>query len=512
VLSHRKVVHNYLSTWFAVDALTLIVPCAFDLYLASAEFDRQKFEQTTAPDGIQGRLSMLRVLRVLRLVKLVRLIRASKLLERWKNSLPPITYGAQTVMKCVLGLAISSHWFACIIALTASLHSHADETWVGANLYGICDRGGQLVPVLDPPLPSCPSLSVDTYYLAAMSWAVLILTGSGGSDYYPSAVSDAETLTVTVLVIIGSFIWTAVLAAFCDVATNSNPALTEFRQNLDSLNLFISINELPKDMAFRLRSFMRQQKGVQLQSDAKRTLPRISPALQVEVVLYIHRQWLGTIWFIRDLEAAVKVRLAMSMEPKVLAPGEVAPKRMLYVVQRGKVMFNGRILSRGMLWGDDVILSDQRYCLPCFARAIVYTDLTQLSQAKLAEVISTYPDSRAALRRSTILLALRRHIVMLAREKEQKGMKTDAFMGRVEDAVTVIGAVQEESMHIALELNKHVSYQTGEASAGAESGDGAEGGDVMAALRELRAHMDQQLGRVTTELAEMRREFNQERR
>jgi len=91
-------------------------------------------------------------------------------------------------------------------------------------------------------------------------------------------------------------------------------------------------------------------------------------------------------------------------------------------------------------------------------------------------------------------------------------MKTDAFMGRVEDAVTVIGAVQEESMHIALELNKHVSYQTGEASAGAESGDGAEGGDVMAALRELRAHMDQQLGRVTTELAEMRREFNQERR
>ena len=339
----------------------------------------------------------------------------------------------------------------------------------------------------------------------------MLLTLAGGSDYYPSAVSDAETLTVTVLVIIGSFIWTAVLAAFCDVATNSNPALTEFRQNLDSLNLFISINELPKDMAFRLRSFMHQQKGVQLQSDAKRTLPRISPALQVEVVLYIHRQWLGTIWFIRDLEAAVKVRLAMSMEPKVLAPGEVAPKRMLYVVQRGKVMFNGRILSRAMMWGDDVILSDPRYCLPCFARAIVYTDLTQLSGEKLAEVVSTYPESRVALRRSTILLALRRHIVMIAKEKQKamaiaRGSKAGDFMDRVENAVTVIGAVQEHSMHIALELNKHVSYQTGEGAGGDVAV--AEGGDVMAALSDLRAHMDHQLSKVTTELAEMRREFN----
>ena len=38
----------------------------------------------------------------------------------------------------------------------------------------------------------------------------------------------------------------------------------------------------------------------------------------------------------------------MAMIPKVLAPGEVAPQRYLYVIERGSVMFGGRILSRGM--------------------------------------------------------------------------------------------------------------------------------------------------------------------
>ena len=179
VLNQRKVVTHYLRGWFALDASTLIVPCSFDLYLASSAFDQTPGAGTGADaSGLEGRMSMLRVLRVLRLVKLVRLVRASRLLDRWKESIPPLTYAAQTVLRCLILLAITSHWFACIIALAAGLHVSADETWVGARLYGLCDReGGVRVP--NPPLPSCPNLGVGSWYLAAMSWAVLILTGSG---------------------------------------------------------------------------------------------------------------------------------------------------------------------------------------------------------------------------------------------------------------------------------------------------------------------------------------------
>ena len=435
---------------------------------------------------------------------------------------------------------------ACIIALSASLHTTVDETWVGAKLYDLCDDK-ELKPVLlNPPLTSCPTLGTGSWYLAALSWSVLILTGSGGTDFYPSSASDAETLVATVLVVVGSFIWTMVLAAFCDVATNSNPGLTAFRQDIDGLNLFISINALPRDMAQRLRSFMHQQKGVQLREDAKRSLPRLSPALQVEVILFIHRHWLSEIWFIKGLDAPIKVRLAMGMEPKVLAPGEVAPQRFLYVVQRGKVMFGGRILSRGMAWGDDVILTDERYFIPCQARAISYTDVARLSQETLTDIVASHPTSRHALRRSTVRLALRRSIVIRAKQERDRdfGLRRSGvggsmggsgrdFMDRVQEAAAGrMSDEQEVNMKIALQLNQHVSHQVGDSPHGSghrtggvpQAGGGGGGGDggggvggdallfaMRTAFGELQGRIDQRLDAMKDELVSLREEVRGKR-
>ena len=100
------------------------------------------------------------------------------------------------------------------------------------------------------------------------------------------------------------------------------------------------MHALPKDMAQRMRSYMHQQKGVLLREDAKRALPFLSPSLQIEVTLHVNRHWLDDVWFIKGLEPAVKVRLAMAMENKVLAPGEMAPLRYMYVIARGRIMFD----------------------------------------------------------------------------------------------------------------------------------------------------------------------------
>ena len=164
-------------------------------------------------------MSILRVLRVLRLVKLVRLIRASRLVDRWKSKVT-LTYGAQTVLQCVFMLLCASHWYACIFALQAGLHEEVDQTWLGAQLYDLCDTGAPLeaaVPEGSPPLPACPHLSIGSWYLASLSWAVLVITGCGGTDYYPSRASDTETAMVTALVLFGAFI--------CSHAAGSKPGL-----------------------------------------------------------------------------------------------------------------------------------------------------------------------------------------------------------------------------------------------------------------------------------------------
>ena len=43
------------------------------------------------------------------------------------------------------------------------------------------------------------------------------------------------------------------LSRVADVATNANPGLTHFNQQLDGLNDFIKSNDVPKEMAQRLR-------------------------------------------------------------------------------------------------------------------------------------------------------------------------------------------------------------------------------------------------------------------
>ena len=109
---------------------------------------------------------------------------------------------------------------------------------------------------------------------------------------YPNPNSDAETALVAVLNITSAFLWTYVLALFCDVVTNSDPALTLFRQRLDGLNLFIRVHGINSQFAQRLRRFMHQRKGVQLREDAKLALPQLSPALRVEIMMLVHRDWL----------------------------------------------------------------------------------------------------------------------------------------------------------------------------------------------------------------------------
>ena len=41
-------------------------------------------------------------------------------------------------MQCFLVIMFSSHWFACIIALQASLHTSVHSTLAGSELYALC--------------------------------------------------------------------------------------------------------------------------------------------------------------------------------------------------------------------------------------------------------------------------------------------------------------------------------------------------------------------------------------
>lgn len=296
-----------------------------------------------------------------------------------------------------------------------------------------------------------------------------IMTGTGGTGFYPSAVSDVETAIVTILDALAAFIWTAVLAMFCDVATNSSPALTQFRQQLDALNFYVHAHDVPSEMARRLRSYLHQSKGIMLRKDANASLAALSSPLQIELMLHVHSKWMQSIWFIKDLGMTVQVQLALSMTERLLSPGEVAPQRHLYIISRGSVLFGGRVLVRSMSWGDDIILTDDRYFLPYSARAITYVDALSISRDVLMDAVEGDYEAKRSLRKHQLKLALRREIVVRAREVRrqlseagfnvsdtQNGLPPPGsglgFIDRVQLAISNQSETTTKSMQVAVAL------------------------------------------------------------
>ena len=111
-----------------------------------------------------------------------------------------------------------------------------------------------------------------------------------------------------------------------------------------------------------------------------------------------------------------------------------------------------------MPWGDDVILTDKRYFLPFLARAMTYVDVNSLTRDELFNVVGAFPVSYRQLRRATIKLSLRRHLIEAARWVNNSGGDKDAamagdFVDQVHEAAgTGLTKAQQRSVNMAVEL------------------------------------------------------------
>ena len=222
-----------------------------------------------AEDDPSKNLMMLRVLRAVRMVKLVRLVRASKIYERWQARVS-LSFAALTVIKCVGGIFLVTHcthagsraslslqnliahrkWraapllcrshdlhaslprtncilagFACIIALQTTLHTYAQETWLAR--FGYCGEDDPTLTVAECTGPN--GIDLTSWYLGCTTWSLLLITGHGPGEY-PFPYSVAENVTISMLQLASALMWTVILAAFCDIATNANPEAILFRQ------------------------------------------------------------------------------------------------------------------------------------------------------------------------------------------------------------------------------------------------------------------------------------------
>merc|ERR1719482_1835459 len=242
----------------------------------------------------------------------------------------------------------------------------------------------------------------------------MTITSIGYGDIRAPDLNTLEQAVCTVLMLLGGMIWGSVIATFCGVVANLDPAGTEFRTTMDNLNRFMSQQCLPQQMRQQLREYFHQTRHLQVARANKLLIENMSPMLQGLVVWKVNERWLRHVWFLRQAEDSFMVQLSLHLEAAVFAPAELCPSGYMYIVHRGIALYGGKVLTSGKVWGEDMILQSAHLRSKYAARCMTYVEVYMISRDQLIDLATRFPSTLKLIRRSAFRLGFRREMIRRA--------------------------------------------------------------------------------------------------
>lgn len=384
VKSHSKIAKHYICGWFPLDLIS-VVPV--DNIMMAVD--------TSQVEGASV-LGAIRMLRLLRLIKLARILRASRIFSRWENSIS-LSYARQDLIRWALTVVLLLHWLACLLGLLAQLMAPPRSTALAfavqaavktgdGQCYG-CLPGGPYSPdsvCKSPCLTSCevhqlaqlqlPEAFDDEIaarvnrLLAQQSWVcryadagkvspptwhgevwvaglyvAMIQLGGGVGSIVPE--NFAEYIIFLVGIILGSVTWAMVVGTICATLATGDPHTNAFKQNMDSLNYFLEDMQMPPELRIRAREYLRNGRDLIKKLSYNELVAGLSPDLRADIVLHMSAKTLEQVWYLRELEQAVRVELAMRLHREGFPPREKVSSVNLNILVRGVAAKAGNILT-----------------------------------------------------------------------------------------------------------------------------------------------------------------------
>ena len=351
VYSRALIMRNYARTWFLVDFVS-ILPFELTIFLLTRG----------NPTSSQSKLKAVRFIRLLRLLKLLRVFRGMRIFQRWEARLA-LNYALISLQKYFLTLLLAAHWIGCTLMLTHQLLAPDCEAEDIAEdrctfLYFYLD--GKLVPA-----------SVWNKYALALYFATGELMGTPYGDIIP--VRGEERLFFIICHLGAGFVNAYLVGGMVSAITALNARNQRFYNSMDILNRFLTEKKLiarnPK-LCERLRLyyiFKHKEGGGDGWGDI---VENTSREMQGEVVQELHSDWLERVHYFSgvdrngiewEVDDEFKLNLSLSMHIIIVAPLEAvfkedSPIDALYVIQRGLVGCQTRVLRKGEAFGDDVFV------------------------------------------------------------------------------------------------------------------------------------------------------------
>ena len=163
-------------------------------------------------------------------------------------------------------------------------------------------------------------------------------------------------------------------------------------------------------------SFTSDHSPPEMKLETSKSISALSPSLQVDVIMcapypwskqepiapsssvlaiicqphtshltngrFVHKRLFQIIYYLRNVDRGVCVQIALRLNGGVMAPGELTGLRSLYVIESGIVLYGGKVLGSGRIFGaDDIILTPGLLKFESHdrGRAMTYTDYRQVA-------------------------------------------------------------------------------------------------------------------------------------
>ncbi|CAK0874979.1 unnamed protein product, partial [Prorocentrum cordatum] len=339
IVRHCDIAKAYLKGWFWVD-FSSIVPVDAIMMLMGRKTN-------SALDSLRT-VKVVRLMRFLRLVRLLRLSKFQVIIARWHANVG-MSYALLAVLRFVVYILGVSHWMACIwgfMAMQVPSDATLDEdlSWM-ETLLGVERAARTMQNPAKAGRPAWASPRAEVYILS-LYWAVATLTSIGYGDIVPNSLTE-HTICICCMLVMAS-LWAYTIGAMCSVVSTMRPHENIFRQNMDAFNEFMDDFNMPVEMRKKLRRFFYESKDIMRQRVEKATIMQLSPALQGEVLYYLHHDWLEKVWYFRGpggdgelrgvggVDHAFIIEAARCLELKLHGPKEVVGReRTLFIVRRG---------------------------------------------------------------------------------------------------------------------------------------------------------------------------------
>jgi len=389
---HSKIAWAYIKSWFFIDVISCVPFDLMSILMEGSQLEDLKF---------------MRVIRLLRLIKLVRLMRATRMFDRWEDSMA-INFAALSLTKSCCLVALFSHWFACLWYITYYIEE-AEENWITSG-------GFEEYDVFDS-------------YIASWYFSVMTMSTIGYGDISP--VTSAERIVACIMMLVGAGIYAYVVGSITTTVQTMEACTKKYQELMDQLNVYLEENQVETSLRVQARKYFRTRHQAGNLVDWRELLNEMSPDLREQIASANHDDWCaGSNYFwdapkdFRGKAAALFKEVTFPKGEKILETGQNVDS--IFLIKSGVVGTAERVLTRGCLFGEHAVLNaiasgDRRSSH--VAMAFTFVQLQSLDVHELLELLEEFPGVKRTAQKASLRALFRSHVISYAsaaRELEGK--------------------------------------------------------------------------------------------